>query len=996
MLSLKASPAKSELESAIAQLGATLWQGMRGEVPGIFNADFWQGKLLEWAMKDAAFRVDLFRFVDVLPALKDRKQVFAHLKDYLLREDRELPLVLAATLKAASGGLTGVVAVEVIKRNLVKMAENFIVGENPKQALGVLKKLHQQGIGFTADLLGEATLTATEGEEYLQRYGDLIATLAKETADWREDKVLTRSHLGSMPLVNVSLKLSALDGRLDPINGPAAAERLAARLRPLFLMARQKNVALNVDMESWAGHALTYDCFEALALDPALRDWPFLGIVVQAYLHRAPEDLLRLEKLAERRGAPLAVRLVKGAYWDYESALAQQRGYPCPVLIGKNAVDAQYERLSRDLLDRVDRLQPAFGSHNLRSLVHALAYAECRGIPREAYEVQMLYGMAEPERKALRDRGHRVRVYAPVGALLPGMAYLVRRLLENTSNTGFLRQTYHEHTRVETLLASPEAVPESEAGKTALNREKPPFRNCDLLDFADPEVRERFARAVAEARRPASAAAPVIPLVIGGQRITRPGDFAWFSPNDVKYVVSKITMATIEESERAVASAAEAYPAWEAKPWRERAQLLERLADELQRKRLALAALQVIEVAKPWAEADADVAEAIDFCRYYAQRAAAELAEESLDSPTGEANVLRWQGRGVCAVIAPWNFPLAIVTGMAAAALVAGNAVILKPAEQSSATAYALFEAMQAAGFPENAAQFLPGRGEVTGSFLVRHPEVTQIAFTGSFAVGTGILAEAAQMRAGQRMLKRVVCELGGKNAIIVDDDADLDEAVAGVAKSAFGYAGQKCSAASRLFLVGDIYEAFVTRLAGHLDLWTVSPAWDSGCDLPPVIDDDSAARLREAVRAPGSGTKALYLGRAPEGGRFVAPAVFAVDSTRHRFMQEEFFGPVLAVLRAESFSQALDWVKATPYALTGAVYSRRPSHIDLAREHFRVGNLYVNRPCTGAMVGRQPFGGFGHSGLGSKAGGPGYLRLFADARAISESTMRHGFTPDS
>lgn len=998
MLELKKAPSPQEIEAAIAVMGAALWKRMQGEVPGIFNADFWQGKLMEWAMRDPEFRVDLFRFVDVLPTLQDRKQVYAHLKDYLLREGRALPPVLTMALKAASGGLTGFVAVEVIKRNLVKMAENFIVGETVEQAIKVLRKLNSEGLAFTADLLGEATLTLAEGDVYLQRYRELIERLAKETKQWNVNVLMRQSHFGSMPLANVSLKLSALDGRLDPVNIHGSVQRLVEKLKPLFLLARQNEIALNLDLETWALHDIAYGVFEALALDPELCDWPYLGIVVQAYLVEAPHDVQRLLTLAKKRGTPLSIRLVKGAYWDYEVALSQQRGHACPVLQGKALVDAQYEELTRTLLDEVNHFLPAFGSHNMRSIVHAMAYAEARGIPKQAFEVQMLFGMAEPERVSLRERGYRVRIYAPVGDLLLGMAYLVRRLLENTSNAGFLRQTYHEHTDIQQLLSTPKVSSESYALTKPVLTIPTAFQNVAWLDFSREKVRLAFGHAVEKAREtfPRS-----LPIIVNGKSIFREKDWTWKSPNDGLSIVTQSTFATAEEAEEAMQAAYDAFPKWKATPWQQRAVLALRLAEELQTQRLELAALQVHEVGKPWVEADADVAEAIDFCRYYGLRAEFELADEAMLSPAGETNVLRYQGRGVCVVIAPWNFPLAILTGMAVAALVTGNTIVLKPAEQSLANGYALYQALMKVGFPPEVVQFLPGLGEVVGPVLVKHSLTAQIAFTGSFAVGTSILRDAAILQTGQRQFKRVICELGGKNALLVDDDADLDEAVASVAKSAFGFAGQKCSAGSRLFVVGKIYDEFIQRLCAHGKTFSVMPATHPACDIPPVIDDSAVMRLR-ALEKGLPGAKLLMVGEIPQsaelpaGGRWVPPMIFEVDSIEHRLMQEEFFGPVLAVIRADTFEQALQWVKATPYALTGSVFSRSPSHIALAQVNFDVGNLYINRPSTGAMVGRQPFGGFGHSGLGTKAGGPGYLRFFTDPKTICENTMRHGFSPET
>ena len=996
-------------ESRILRLGQDIWHDMQGEVPGIFNKDFWQGRIMEWAMKDPSFRVDLFRLVDVLPVLKTRKQVWHHMRDYLIREGRPLPAVLSAALKAASGGLTGVVAVEVIKRNVVNMAENFILGHDAAEAIPLLRKLHGQGIGFTADLLGEATLSEPEAEAYLARYRDLIGTLSAEVSRWPADPVLGNNHLGPIPVANVSLKLSALEGRLDPVNTAGCVSRLKEKVLPLFLQAKAGNVFLNVDLENWQLHGITYDLFEEILAHPELKSWPHVGIVVQAYLKSAPDDVDRLLALARKRGAPITVRLVKGAYWDYEVAMSRQWGLPCPVLTSKAATDAQYEALSRRLLENHMHLAPAFGSHNLRSLVHALVAAEELKVPPAAYEIQMLYGMAEPERKVLRARGHRLRVYSPVGALLPGMAYLVRRLLENTSNAGFLRLSHHEGGDIAGLLAAPlsdEAPADAPAEVTDMipGDLSTPFRNCPRTDFALLASRDVFSRAVAawKERFPMR-----VPVIRDGREDPAPDSRAWYSPNDSSLKVADVDCASATQADKAADAADKAYPAWRDRPLRERAALAEALGAILEADRIRLAALQTLEVGKPWQEADLDVAEAVDFCRYYARQALIELAPRTQGQAPGELNTLHYQGRGPTAVIAPWNFPLAILCGMAVASLVAGNPVIIKPAEQSSAIAWLLFQAMLKAGFPKEAVQFLPGLGEEAGARLVAHPRIAQIAFTGSLQVGTRILREAAVLQPGQARLKRVVCEMGGKNAIVIDDDADLDEAVTGVLRSAFGFAGQKCSACSRVITVGEVHRAFTDRLIAACEGLAITSAESPACDMGPVIDAESRARLEAVIADPGPGARLLYRGRITEGGKapdggkpagggqFVAPAIFAVEDSGHKLAQEELFGPVLAVMRAEDFASALDLAAHTPFALTGAVFTRSPTHIEEARARFRVGNLYINRGSTGALVERQPFGGFGHSGLGTKAGGPGYLMHFSDPYCVTENTMRHGFTPE-
>jgi RHH-type transcriptional regulator, proline utilization regulon repressor / proline dehydrogenase / delta 1-pyrroline-5-carboxylate dehydrogenase len=455
----------------------------------------------------------------------------------------------------------------------------------------------------------------------------------------------------------------------------------------------------------------------------------------------------------------------------------------------------------------------------------------------------------------------------------------------------------------------------------------------------------------------------------------------------------------VTDVDRAVAAAAAAAGAWRRTPAADRAAVLFRAADWLRGRRAEIAALECREAGKPWDQSDADVCEAIDFCEYYGREvlrldaAAADLVQ----SPPGEANRLTYQGKGVAAVIAPWNFPLAIPTGMTVAALVAGNPVILKPAEQTPLVAWRLIEALVAAGAPPGVIQFLPGVGEVVGARLVEHPEVAVVAFTGSKAVGLGIVAQAAVTGPGQRHVKRVIAEMGGKNALIVDSDADPDQAVPGVVLSAFGYAGQKCSAASRLIVVGGVYDQVVERLAGATRELVVGPPRHPATQVGPVIDEDAHKRiLRMLEDAPAQGRVLVGHGDVPARGYFVPPTVVAVDDPDVPLARDEIFGPVLAVLRAADIDEAIALANRSDYALTAGIYSRSPVAIARAAAELRAGNVYVNRAITGAVVGRQPFGGYGLSGVGSKAGGPDYLLQFLDPRVVTENTLRQGFVPEA
>ena len=983
----------SIIEDKIHNLGTEFYKNLEGDVPGLFDKSFWQGRLFDWAMKDPDFKVDLLRFIDVLPVLNSTEKISKHIDEYFLNKGREFSGILDLAMKAASSPITSGIGSIAIKKGILEFAERFIIGKDADSALKVMQKLHKEGLASTADLLGEATVSRVEAEVYQKRYMELIDKISHSAEKWSQDSIISRNHVGQIPVANISLKLSALDSQLDSADLAGGVSRLKEMVLPIFLKAKENNVFVNVDLEQWEYHEITYSLFEEILAHPELKDWPHVGIVVQAYLKCAEADIERVLSLAKKRGAPITVRLVKGAYWDYEVVHARQLGYQIPVLTEKAATDANYEVLTEKLLKLSDLLYPAFASHNHRSLLYAMAVADNLKLPAGAFEMQMIYGMAEPEQKALRKMGQRVRLYTPIGELLPGIGYLVRRILENTSNTGFLRMSYHEKIDKEKLLAKPIPLPHSEKKLETPARD---FTNSPLTDFTDSSMRKKFD----EWMKKTAEYLPIkVPVVVSGN-IRFDGETALhYSPGDSKRIVAKVVLPTKKEAYKAVNTAMTAWATWRDSAIEVRAELLEKLADRLDEDRAEISALEVHEVGKTWREADADVAEAIDFCRYYAMRARKELAPQRDESIAGEINDLIYEGRGPTLVVAPWNFPVAIFCGMTVAPLVAGNSVIMKSSGNSCATGYALYTRMLDVGFPSEVVQFIPGGGELVGDYLVNHPLVAQIAFTGSKEVGLSILEKASKITEGQPTIKRVVCEMGGKNGIIIDDDADLDEAVSGIVKSAFGYAGQKCSACSRVIIVGeDTYRAFIGRLIEACRSIQLLPPTDPGCKLGPVVDESAYKRLNEVINNPGDGAEPLYIGDSkllPAGGYYVPPALFRVNSENHPLMQKELFGPVLALMVVNDFETAIDVALSTEFMLTGGVFTRSPVNMELARNRFRVGNLYFNRNITGALVHRQPFGGFGMSGLGTKAGGPGYLLNFAEPRSISENSMRRGFTPD-
>ncbi len=980
----------SVLAQRIAELGA-------GEEARVYKMSRWSELVLGWAMSHPEFKTQLFRFVDVFPATRGDADVLRHVEEYF--DGTDVPKLLGHGVHVAGTlPLGDKLGATVARRNIERMGRQFIVGHDPGTAVEGLHRLWEQGSAFTVDLLGEKTVTEAEADRYAHTLNELVGALLDATARWAPDDRLEGDDVGPLPRVNVSMKPTALASLYSPVTRDAGLAQARARLRPVLETAARRGAFVWFDMEHYDVKDLTLELFRGLLGEPALARLQ-AGIVLQAYLKDCYDDLSDVVAWASDLGRehPIGIRLVKGAYWDTETIASKAEGWPVPVFEEKAQTDANFERCARLLHRHHGTVRAAFGSHNLRSLAYAVAYARSLGIPDTGYEIQMLYGMAEPVQAAIRRLGLRLRVYAPVGDLVPGMAYLVRRLLENTSNESFVRHRFAEDRPVDELVAAPavDHLPDREppARRPSTDPVQPgPYAHEPFAEWRRHEVRSAYTSAV---RASPSHFAISVPAVIGGERVATGRTIDSIDPADPDTVVATSASCGVREADAAIDAARSALEAWRRAPACERAAVLFRAAEWMRARKLELAALEVYEAGKPWPEADADVCEAIDFCEYYGRHMLGLDRGGAVESPPGEANRLRYQAKGIGVVIAPWNFPLAIPTGMVAAALVTGNAVLFKPAEQTPAVGYRLVEALEAGGVPAGVLGFLPGVGEEVGAHLVAHPEVGFVAFTGSKDVGLRINQAAAAARPGQRHVKRVVAEMGGKNAVVVDADADLDVAVPAVADSAFGYAGQKCSAASRLVVVGDAYDEVVDRLARHARELRVGHPRALAVKVGPLIDADAWKRVNAYVeRAHVEGTVILARDDVPEVGYFAGPTIVGDVSLRSALARDEIFGPVLTCFRAGDLDEALAIANDTDYALTAGLFSRSPSSIAKASAELRAGNVYVNRGITGAVVGRQPFGGYGLSGVGSKAGGPDYLLQFLDPRVVTENTVRQGFAP--
>ncbi|MCE9528570.1 MAG: L-glutamate gamma-semialdehyde dehydrogenase [Planctomycetales bacterium] len=998
------------IEAQTQAIGRHLFANLDDTRPRIWNRRWWDDRMMAWSMQDESLKVQLFRFVDVLPMLASADSVTEHLHEYLEAVKDKLPMAVRVALGVARRTpFTRAAVARAARLSAQDFARRFIAGENARQVLRAAKKERQLRRGFTLDILGEAVISDSEAEKYFRAYLELLEAITPEVQSWQADSLIDQDDRGEIPRVNLSVKLSALDSQFDALDHEGTTRRAGERLQELFRAARRLGAFINVDMESYDKKGLTLHIFKTVLSEPEFRDWTDVGIVIQCYLEDAASDLIELRNWAQSRGAPVWVRLVKGAYWDYETIKAKSNAWPIPVFQKKWQSDAGFERNTRFVLQNSSHLRCALGSHNLRSIAHGIATAKHLGLPPNAFELQMLYGMADAEKQALVDLGHRLRIYMPYGDLIPGMAYLVRRLLENTSNDSFLRAGFVEKIPPEKLLQDPADVGrasslpketvDTDPEPTPLRSEPmsathPSFTNQPPVDFARAENRQAMFEALAIVK---GRLGRDCPLIIGGQPVETAEKMQSRDPSLRSRVLGTFSLAGREHAAAAVTAAKGAQPAWWAIGAEARAEYLRQAAEEMRRRLFELAAWEVYETGKGWREATADVDEAIDFCEFYAAEAIRLQDAGGVDVP-GEENRFEYIPRGVTAVIAPWNFPLAILTGMTTAALATGNTVVMKPAEQSSIVGSLLMEIFLEVGIPAGVLNYLPGRGEVAGAALVEHPDVAIIVFTGSRQVGLAINAAAAQAYTrGVVNVKRVIAEMGGKNAIIVAADADLDEAVAGVMKSAFGYQGQKCSACSRAIVMAEVYDNFLSRLVEATKSLKLGPADDPATSVGPIIDDESLSRIKSYIeigKQEGRLVLAMDAGPFAEQGCFVGPHIFADVPPSARIAQEEIFGPVLAVIRATDLNEALRIANGTDYALTGGIYSRSPVALTRAQREFLVGNLYLNRPITGALVNRQPFGGFKMSGIGSKAGGTDYLLQFVLPRTITEHTVRRGFAP--
>ena len=870
----------------------------------------------------------------------------------------------------------GLPAVRAATRQAMRlMGSHFVLGETIEAALARAEP-HAKGTArYSFDMLGEGARTAADATRYFNSYASAIEAIGR-AADNRP--------LPDRP--GISVKLSALHPRFEALGRQRVMTELVPRLIDLASRARAYDLNFTVDAEEADRLELSLEVIAAAFGDASLNGWDGFGLAIQAYQKRAGDVIDYIDTLAQTLNRRMMVRLVKGAYWDTEIKRAQERGLAgYPVFSRKAMTDLNYIACTRKLLALRPRIFPQFATHNALTVATVLELAG----GEDGFEFQRLHGMGEALYEQLNKDHPQLayRTYAPVGSHRDLLAYLVRRLLENGANSSFVALAADDTVPVATLLRRPAAIIGSAENARHPNIRaprdlyQPQRQNSRGIEFGERAALNELLAAI-EAETAAVAAASVI----DGQ-IRRGAVREIVSPIDQKTLVGSVVDATPEDVNDAVNAAREGFKGWSRTPAETRAARLERAADLLERRTAHFIALLQREGGKTLDDAVSEVREAIDFCRYYAAQGR-ELfgADETMPGPTGESNVLRLRGRGVFVAISPWNFPLAIFLGQVTAALMAGNAVVAKPAEQTPLIGAKAIRLLHEAGVPASALHLVPGDGRV-GAALTAHPDVAGVVFTGSTEVARSINRALA---AKDGPIVPLIAETGGINAMIVDATALPEQVADDVVTSAFRSAGQRCSALRLLFVQDDVADRMIEMIAGAARELTIGDPRDASVQIGPVIDADAKQRLDAHIARMKRESRVHYAGIGPSG-QYVAPHIFELSDADQ--LTQEVFGPVLHVVRygADGLDRVLQSIERSGYGLTLGIHSRIDDTVEAVADRLSTGNVYVNRSMIGAVVGVQPFGGHGLSGTGPKAGGPHYLARFATEQTITINTSAAG-----
>jgi len=871
-----------------------------------------------------------------------------------------------------------------VRKAMQILGKQFVMGENITSALKRATSSENKGYRYSYDMLGEAAKTRDDAAYYYKSYMDAIHAIGKRT---KGDNPESRA--------GISIKLSALHPRYEVNQQAQVLDDMLPMVLELTRLAKRYNINLTIDAEESERLLLSLVVLEKLAEHSELSGWNGLGLAVQAYQKRAPWVIDWLGTLAQQTQRRFMVRLVKGAYWDSEIKHAQEHGYDgYPVFTRKVYTDVCYIVCARKLLDNPQEFYPQFATHNALSVATVLEFVG----KRTDFEFQCLHGMGQTLYDSIvaskTGQGHPCRVYAPVGSHKHLLAYLVRRLLENGANSSFVNRIIDHRLPIDTLVKNPITLAQTHQGQSHPGIPLPQHiygesrMNAKGIDLSNAQTLEKLNSTLETYYDDTYIAMPILAKPVTPKGKGTPV----INPADHTQVVGTNHIATDKQAQTAIDAAVKAFPDWEATDPNKRADYLIRLADLLEDKMPRLMAITIKEAGKTIENAVAEVREAIDFCRYYAQEARSHfVTPRPLPGPTGEQNQMILRGRGVFVCISPWNFPLAIFLGGVTAALAAGNTVVAKPAEQTSLIATAAVKLMHQAGIPRDVIQLVPGSGSRVGSLMVKDPRIAGVIFTGSTEVAKLIHRNLAEKSGA---IATLIAETGGQNCMLVDSSALPEQVVTDVLKSSFDSAGQRCSALRVLYLQEDIADTVLTMLKSAMNTLSIGDPSLLTTDVGPLIDTEATAGLQSHINEMEKAGKPIYQIKLPKQcgqGSFIPPTLIELKCISE--LEREQFGPILHVIRyqAKALDKVIAEINSTGYGLTFGIHSRIQETVDYVTQRVRAGNLYVNRNTVGAIVGVQPFGGEGLSGTGPKAGGPYYLPRLAIERVISIDTTASG-----
>lgn len=983
---------EDRVEARTREIGEGLCDRLTARAPSIFHGRWWEDRLIAWAAEDEAVKVQLLRLIDVLPVLRDHQSIAEHLEEYYAEVREHLPWAARVGLDLSTNNsiLSRALAYNA-RTNAARMAKRFVAGADLTEGLQTARRLRRQGLSCGFHIATRPVLCDADADHYQKTCISLIEEGSDPVEEWPASATLDDNHLGPIPRLHISIQLSHLDPCFSAIDFAGSKKRVLKRLKPILQTAADHHAFVQFEAERQSEKSLASEIIRDVLNSKIFKPLADVGVTVETSSRDCESELKTLLAWVKKRKTPISVKLMSGRHRDLELRRIDSRVAPAKIATTVDEAESEFESQARFLMKNAEWLHPVLAPRELRSVSHGLAWADEYKVPRPAIEIAFPFGSQEELAQLLAESGLRVRINCPLGPGVGTLSRLAKHQLENSSDNTFLRPNISDTNSVETLLMKPG----SQTVVEPVDEETESFTHEPRTDFSVAENRDAMSQALADARDDFG---QTYPLVIDGKSSESRSSVSSRNPSNTKEIVGHVASASADQAADAVEGAKRTFPQWATSETSNRCEYVELIAAEIRERRFELAAWICLEVGMTWEDAENEVATAIDYCMFYAaEMRRLDVAQEC--DLNGEENRYSYRPCGVAVVMGSWRSPLASLTGMLAAAIVTGNTVVMKPAEQSSVVAARLMDVIRNAGVPDGVVNFLPGVGEDIGPELVGSPDVQLVLYNGTYDVGTEINRLAAETDHRQDSIRRVVAELSGNNAIIVDKDADLDDAIPDILSSAFDFAGQKAASCSRVIVLETIHKEFVERLVEAAGSLQIGLAEDAATRVGPVISDDARKEMEQLVESVDeeSEEEIVFSGEAGKPGKdgaFANPMIVTGIDPESNLAQQEISGPLLSVIRVRNLDDAFAAANATRFALAGGVYSRSPSTLKRARIEFHVGNLFLNRTITDSKVQRQPFGGYRMSGTGVCSGGPDYLLNFLIPVNVSENTTRRGIEP--